>query len=152
MYSSDLVLTGASTFTGDITVNAGILRVGGAGRLAAGTYVGALTVASGATFDFVSSANQIFGTSVSSGNVTNDTTNTLRGAGAYAFGGSGTVTLRGDFSATGTVTVENAVKKVQHQAGGIVGEIRVREGQRVNEGDIVVRLDETMTQIGRAHV
>ncbi|MFZ9400246.1 MAG: beta strand repeat-containing protein, partial [Opitutales bacterium] len=103
------ILTGVNTFTGDIAVNAGTLRIGGAGRLAAGTYVGALTVASGATFDFVSSANQIFGTSVSSGNVTNDTTNTLRGAGAFVFDGTGAVTLRGDFSTTGTVAVGQAL-------------------------------------------
>lgn len=48
--------------------------------------------------------------------------------------------------AAGSLVVDSSVKKVQHQTGGIVGEIRVREGQRVQAGDIVVRLDETQTR------
>jgi HlyD family secretion protein len=46
----------------------------------------------------------------------------------------------------GAVVVESNVKKVQHPTGGVVGTINVREGQRVNEGDVVVRLDETATK------
>ncbi|NCW45549.1 MAG: hypothetical protein EBV77_08780, partial [Gemmatimonadaceae bacterium] len=98
------ILTGANTFTGPLPVNGGTLRIGGAGRLAAGTYVEAITVASGATFDYASSANQIFGTNGAAA-----ASNTLRGAGNFLFGGSGTLTLRGDFSATGTVEVSQAV-------------------------------------------
>jgi mucin-19 len=102
------VLAGANTFTGNLAVDAGTLRIGGAGRLSAGTYVGAITVASGATFDFTSSANQIFG-AVTSGNVNNAASNTLRGAGKHVFGGTGAITLRGDFSASGTIEVAQAV-------------------------------------------
>lgn len=50
----------------------------------------------------------------------------------------------------GTVVVENNVKKVQHPTGGVIGSIHVREGDRVNEGDIVVRLDETATRAALA--
>lgn len=46
----------------------------------------------------------------------------------------------------GTVVVENNVKKVQHPTGGVIGAIHVREGQRVQEGEVVVRLDETATR------
>lgn len=46
----------------------------------------------------------------------------------------------------GTVQVEHNDKKVQHPTGGVVGAIFVREGQRVKEGDLVVRLDETATR------
>lgn len=46
----------------------------------------------------------------------------------------------------GTVVVESNVKKVQHPTGGVVGAIHVREGQHVSEGDVVVRLDETVTR------
>jgi HlyD family secretion protein len=35
------------------------------------------------------------------------------------------------------------VKKVQHETGGAVAEIRIREGDRVNAGDLLVRLDAT---------
>jgi HlyD family secretion protein len=45
----------------------------------------------------------------------------------------------------GVVVVDSSVKKVQHGTGGIVGELRVREGDRVNAGDILIRLDETQT-------
>ena len=42
--------------------------------------------------------------------------------------------------------VDSNVRKVQHPAGGVVGEIRVRDGDRVEAGDIVVRLDDTITR------
>lgn len=48
--------------------------------------------------------------------------------------------------ASGTVVVDGNVKKVQHPTGGVVGEIRVRDGDRVKGGDLVVRLDETLTR------
>ena len=35
---------------------------------------------------------------------------------------------------------------MQHQTGGIVGEILVEEGDRVSAGDVIVRLDETTTR------
>jgi HlyD family secretion protein len=41
--------------------------------------------------------------------------------------------------------VDSNVKKVQHATGGIVGELRVRDGDRVEPGDILIRLDETQT-------
>jgi len=47
--------------------------------------------------------------------------------------------------AQGVVVVDSSVKKVQHATGGIVGELRVREGDRVKAGDILIRLDETQT-------
>jgi HlyD family secretion protein len=43
----------------------------------------------------------------------------------------------------GPVTVESNIKTVQHLDGGIVGEILVRNGDRVQEGDVLLRLDET---------
>ena len=45
----------------------------------------------------------------------------------------------------GVVVVDSSVKKVQHATGGIVGDLRVREGDHVNAGDILIRLDETQT-------
>lgn len=55
-------------------------------------------------------------------------------------------TLSGAVVAPAQFVVDSSIKKVQHATGGIVGELRVREGDRVNEGDILVRLDETMTR------
>jgi HlyD family secretion protein len=48
--------------------------------------------------------------------------------------------------ATGVVVVDSNVKKVQHPTGGIVGELNVRDDDHVQEGEVVVRLDETQTK------
>jgi HlyD family secretion protein len=57
-----------------------------------------------------------------------------------------TATLSGAVMAPGQFVVDTNVKKVQHATGGIVGELRVREGDQVNEGDLLIRLDETVTR------
>ena len=44
------------------------------------------------------------------------------------------------------------MKKVQHPTGGVVGEVRVRDGDRVKAGDTLVRLDETVTRANLAIV
>lgn len=43
--------------------------------------------------------------------------------------------------APGTVVVQTAKKKVQHQDGGIVAEIGVKEGDKVQAGSVLVKLD-----------
>ncbi|MCK7576300.1 MAG: HlyD family type I secretion periplasmic adaptor subunit [Chromatiales bacterium] len=45
--------------------------------------------------------------------------------------------------APGVVTVESSRKTVQHLEGGIVSEILVREGDRVEQGSVLMRLDDT---------
>lgn len=42
------------------------------------------------------------------------------------------------------------MKKVQHPTGGVVGELRVREGDHVLAGDILLRLDETLARVNQA--
>src|SRR3954462_3729954 len=54
--------------------------------------------------------------------------------------------ISGAVIAPGTLVVDTNVKKVQHPTGGIVGELLVRDGDRVNANDIVVRLDDTQTR------
>ncbi len=54
--------------------------------------------------------------------------------------------LAGAVVASGQFVVDSNVKKVQHQQGGIVAELKVREGDRVKAGDLLVRLDETITR------
>ena len=48
--------------------------------------------------------------------------------------------------------VESSVKKVQHPTGGVVGEVRAHDGDLVKAGDIVVRLDDTVTKANLAIV
>ena len=52
--------------------------------------------------------------------------------------------------APGVLVVDTYVKKVQHPEGGIVGEILARDGDRVKAGDVVVRLDATITRANLA--
>jgi HlyD family secretion protein len=54
--------------------------------------------------------------------------------------------LAGAVIAPGTLVVESNVKKVQHPTGGVVGEILVREGSEVEDGQVVLRLDDTVTK------
>lgn len=45
--------------------------------------------------------------------------------------------------APGTIGVDSNIKTVQHLEGGIVGEILVRDGDVVHQGDVLLRLDPT---------
>jgi HlyD family secretion protein len=72
---------------------------------------------------------------------------------AGGLGGWGaTAPISGALIAPGQVVVESNVKKVQHPTGGVVGEVRVRDGDLVKAGDIVVRLDETVVRANLAIV
>ncbi len=51
--------------------------------------------------------------------------------------------------APGTIVVLSQRKTLQHLEGGIVAEILVDEGTRVQAGDIVMRLDSTLAEIQR---
>ena len=63
------------------------------------------------------------------------------------FGGwAATSQLSGAVIAPGSVVVESNVKKVQHPTGGVVGEILVHEGSAVEAGQVVMRLDDTVTR------
>src|SRR5262245_5285595 len=60
--------------------------------------------------------------------------------------------LSGAVVASGSLVVDTNVKKVQHPTGGVVGELRVRDGVHANAGDVVIRLDETITRANLAIV
>ena len=57
-----------------------------------------------------------------------------------------TTELSGAIIAQGQLVVDSSVKKVQHPVGGVVGDIRVRDGDHVNAGDILLSLDDTQTK------
>lgn len=54
--------------------------------------------------------------------------------------------LSGAVIAPATIMVESYSKKVQHKEGGIVGDIRVKDGDRVEIGQALVILDNTETK------
>jgi len=51
--------------------------------------------------------------------------------------------IQGAVISPGTVVVEGKPKTIQHLDGGIVGEILVQDGDKVNAGDVLLRLDPT---------
>ncbi|PST22008.1 HlyD family type I secretion periplasmic adaptor subunit [Mesorhizobium plurifarium] len=66
----------------------------------------------------------------------------LATAGAWA----ATTQLAGALVASGHFVVDSHVKKVQHPTGGVVGEILVEEGDKVEAGQVLMRLDPTQTR------
>lgn len=67
-------------------------------------------------------------------------------------GWAGTAEIAGAVIAPGSLVVDSNVKKVQHPTGGVVGELHVRDGDRVKTGALLVRLDETVTRANLAIV
>ena len=59
-------------------------------------------------------------------------------------GWAATAQLSGAVIASGFVVVESNVKKIQHSTGGIVGQIFIKEGSQVEEGQVLIRLDDTV--------
>ncbi len=84
-------INGVNTFTGGLNVNQGVLEVGGAGQLNAGTYAAAIAAAG--TFRVASSANQTL-------------SGVISGSGQFEKAGTGTLTLAGANTFNGTTAVE----------------------------------------------
>lgn len=55
------------------------------------------------------------------------------------------VPIGGAVIASGQVGVESRVKRIAHATGGIIAEVAVENGQSVEEGQILLRLDDTVT-------
>jgi HlyD family secretion protein len=72
--------------------------------------------------------------------------------GGIVFGWGTLTEISGAVIAPGKLAVDSNVKKVQHPTGGVVGDLRVKDGDRVKKGDIVVRLDETQAKTSLAIV
>jgi HlyD family secretion protein len=67
-------------------------------------------------------------------------------------GWASTQEISGALIAPGQIVVESSVKKVQHPTGGVVGELLAHDGDKVKAGDVVVRLDDTVTKANLAIV
>jgi HlyD family secretion protein len=67
-------------------------------------------------------------------------------------GWASTAEISGALIAPGAIVVDSNVKKVQHPTGGVVGELLARDGDIVKAGDVVVRLDDTVTKASLAIV
>jgi HlyD family secretion protein len=56
------------------------------------------------------------------------------------------VDIRGAVIAPGNMVVEGNIRRIQHQDGGSVAAILVRNGQKVDAGDLLVRMNETQAR------
>ncbi len=72
----------------------------------------------------------------------------IAGVGGWAF----LTKISGAVIAPGTLVVHSRVQEVQHPTGGIVAEILAHDGDRVKAGDVLVRLDGTITRANLAIV
>lgn len=72
----------------------------------------------------------------------------IGGAGGWA----AITEVSGAISAPGIVTVEGSSKQVQHPSGGIIAELLIREGQRVDAGQVLIKLDATVSKTNLAVV
>lgn len=71
----------------------------------------------------------------------------------FGLGGwAATTEVSGAVISSGVLVVDSSVKKVQHPTGGVVGAINVRDGSSVKAGDLLVRLDDTVTRANLAIV
>jgi HlyD family secretion protein len=72
----------------------------------------------------------------------------LGGVGTWA----STTDISGAVIAAGNVVVDSSTKKIQHLSGGVIRELLVRDGDRVKKGEVLIRLDETLTRANLAIV
>ncbi|BCJ89621.1 HlyD family type I secretion periplasmic adaptor subunit [Terrihabitans soli] len=70
------------------------------------------------------------------------------GAGAWG----ATVPIASAVIAPGQIVVESNVRRIQHPTGGVVSDILVKDGDKVQNGDVLVRLDDTTTRANLAVV
>ncbi|MBT8632250.1 filamentous hemagglutinin N-terminal domain-containing protein, partial [Polynucleobacter paneuropaeus] len=72
--SGKFTLAGANTYTGGTTISGGTLQIGSSGTLGSGSYAGNISIATGATFKYSSSAAQTLSGAISGvGTLTKDT-------------------------------------------------------------------------------
>jgi autotransporter-associated beta strand protein len=90
-----MLLSGSNLFTGPITVSAGSLIVGNAGYLNSNSFPGSITVNSGASFAFSSSAAQTFAGAINN-------------SGAFTYSGSSSGTFTGAINNNSSFAVSSA--------------------------------------------
>jgi len=121
--SSIWTLSGTNTYSGTTTISGGTLEIGGAGLLGGGNYTNAISVASGATLWYNSSADQMI-------------SGVLSNAGNVVKAGAGTLTLTGTKTYTGATTVSNGTLKVNGALTGSGSPVSVFGGTLSGTGSI----------------
>jgi len=124
-----------TSFPGALTVNNGVLELGGAGRLAAGSYSGAISLSSNSSvLGIATSANQTLSGGISgSGSLTKSSTGTLTLSGSNSYAGGTTVS-------GGTLTASHA-----NALGDAAGAVTVNGA---TPGSAVLMVNANMTRTG----
>jgi autotransporter-associated beta strand protein len=135
-----LLLTGENTYTGNISVDAGTLRIGGTGYIGSGNYTGSISLAADTQLDFSSSAEQTISGSITGAGTVSVSAGRLSLTGANSYTGdtsisggtllvnsggaigsnlsTGAVTLSGGaLVATSTTTISNRITLAQDNSG-----------------------------------
>ncbi|MGB2429232.1 MAG: beta strand repeat-containing protein, partial [Akkermansiaceae bacterium] len=103
------ILTGNNTFTGDTTVSQGTLAIGGSGKV--GDYTGAITIASGATFEY---------TSDQAGSSTNRFRGGISGDGTFVVNtASGSVLSRAQTVSVANIEIKSGILNGQASADSL---------------------------------
>ena len=124
-----------TSFPGALTVNNGVLELGGAGRFAAGSYSGAISLSSNSSvLGIATSANQTLSGGISgSGSLTKSSTGTLTLSGSNSYAGGTTVS-------GGTLTASHA-----NALGDAAGAVTVNGA---TPGSAVLMVNANMTRTG----
>ena len=128
-----------TSFPGALTVSKGVLELGGAGRLAAGSYSGAVSLSSNSSvLQIATSANQTLGGAIS-------------GSGSLTKSGAGTLTVSGSNSYSGGTTVNagNLTASHANALGDAAGAITVNGA---TPGSTVLNVNANMTRTGTVTV
>jgi len=124
-----------TSFPGALTVNNGVLELGGAGRFAAGSYSGAISLSSNSSvLGIATTANQTLSGGIS-------------GSGRLTKSGTGTLTLSGSNSYAGGTTVSGGTLTASHAnaLGDAAGAITVNGA---TPGSAVLNVNANMTRTG----
>jgi fibronectin-binding autotransporter adhesin len=124
-----------TTFPGALTVSNGVLELGGAGRLAAGSYSGAVSLSSNSSvLQIATSANQTLSGAIS-------------GSGSLTKSGAGTLTASGSNSYSGGTTVSGGTLTASHAnaLGDAAGAVTVNGA---TPGSTVLYVNANMTRTG----
>jgi autotransporter-associated beta strand protein len=154
-----LTLTGANTYTGTATINAGTVKVTGAGKLGGDSVSVTLADVAGATLDFTGIASSrthgnLSGGGANGGNIVlggstmyfgNNASNTtyggiISGTGSFNYAGTGTQTLTGNNTFDGKIGVSRGVlsiSSISSVGGGAssVGSATTAANGRIDIGD-----------------